>query len=203
MAILDRRRAAIGVFLLSMLAGVTFAAALMLPIAPLLPSEGDATCYAATFDGGQELRFGWAQKVDEGAAPVLAMSVRLSHPPPIEPGEDDSPSFGYGYLYDGRIVADIKGKGRYNSPTQCGNSRAPRSSFDTGIYCGIDCDGGVVWLSRVPGRRALEVTWDAGQHLRMSSCGGGGAYLRAEGSARTFRLEPVALSDCDTRTGRD
>ena len=197
-----------GAFVLANLAGVALAAALLLPIAPLLPHEGDAVCFAATFDSAQELRFGWGSKVDDGPAPVTAMRVRISPPPPLEPPEPDSPFYGqpvhgYGFVYQAQIVAEISGKGRYSAPTQCGSSDAPPSRFDAGIYCGIDCDGGMVWLSRVPGRGALEVKWDAGRHLRMSACGGGGAYLRAEGGPRTFRLEPVLASECKSTAERD
>lgn len=208
MAFHARSYAVAGAFVLANLAGVALAATLLLPIAPLLPQDGSAVCYSATFDSPRELRFGWSRKVDEGPAPVTAMRVRISPPPPIEPPGPESPFYGqpvhgYGFAYQAHIVAEISGKGRYSAPTQCGSSDAPPSRFDPGMYCGIDCDGGMVWLSRVPGRHALEVTWDAGRHLRMSACGGGGAYLRAEGGPRSFRLEPVPASQCEKTAGRE
>lgn len=208
MALVTRRHAAIGGITLAMLAGAAFAATALLSIAPLLPAQSGSVCYAAAFDGSSELRFGWGRKVDEGPAPVMAMRVRIEPPPPIEPPAPDSPFYGqpvhgYGFIYQATIVADIKGRGRLSAPTQCNWAVDGLSAIVPDLYCGIDCDGGGVTLSRVPGRRGLRVTWDADRHLRMSSCGGGGAYVRAEGAARSFRLEPAPASACEKTAGRD
>lgn len=186
---------------LTLIAGGSLVATLALPITPLLPAEGQSVCFSSAFADGKELRFGWGDKVDEGPAPMRAMRVLIQRPPPPEPPEPGSsfygqPVHGFGFTLLATVTAEILGKGSFRAPTQCGGSDGWLSRIDPELGCWIDCDGGGITIARVPGRGAVTVTWGKSWHLRMSSCGGGGAYLRAPGEALSFRLEPAPAERC-------
>ncbi len=182
---------------LGLVAAAALAAPLVLPIAELLPAgEGQSTCFAANFDGSQELVSGWHREKPT-PAPVTRMTVRFHHPEGEEAFRDDASGRGYDWRYTAYVGVTVKGDAApVGAPTICEWRRHAINAIAPSLGCYIECDGGGIEIRRVPGRKAVHAVWEASSHLRMSGCGGGGVILRGGETAKTFRLEAVPQAEC-------
>lgn len=195
MSVLACRR--IGIGALGLTASAAIAAPLALPIAPLLPAkEGQSTCYAADFDGSKALALGFHHEMPS-PAPVTHMSARFHYPEGEEPYRDEMTGRAYDWRYTGYVSVTVAGRDRVlTAPTICEWRRHWSKALEPWLGCYLECDGGGIEFLRVPGRRAVDVVWLSGEHLRMSSCGGGGEILRGGASTKVFRLTEAPDSAC-------
>lgn len=211
-------------------AGTTFGMMLLRgdwQIRHLLPmAEPDYVCFAGTFskrsldledwgraklepmdklapDGKPYMRNVPARENNVG---VTAFALRLDY---------DERKADYDWIYNFRLHASMDKIGELHAVGECPwyerglfdkegwTVRAPTST----LYCGIDCDGGMMSVSRIPGTRAVHLVFDRQIGLRMKKgCGGGGSTYRvhANDTGEEFRLEPAPKSACaHMRMGAD
>lgn len=180
------------------IAVVAVAAAWLVRIEPLLPPVNGSTCFAGSFAGTDALRLGWPQEKRTDTLPVARMTLRLDHPEGQERYRDQMTGYRFDWRYALTLdVVSVDGKRSYRGKgAYCDWTDDVISRVDPSLACHIDCDGGSIWLSRAPGRSAINVTWNAGSWLRMSACGGGGEIVRAGDTSKTFRLAQVPAERC-------
>ena len=203
-------------------AGTTFGMLLLRgdwQIRNLLPmAEPDYACFAGTFnkrsidledwgrarleptdrlspDGKPYMRHVPARENNVG---VTSFILRLDY---------DERTADYDWIYNFRLRANMDKAGQLHAAGEC--PWYERGLFDkedwrlriptATLYCGIDCDGGMMAVSRIPGTRAVHLIFDRQIGLRMKNgCGGGGSTFRVLANARggEFRLEPAPKSAC-------
>lgn len=197
MPIAERRHIRWAAYMLGTAAVVGFALATAFPIAPLLPAEGERTCFGASFDASKQLVFGWPHEKGGEPAPVTRMSVRFEREAGQEPHWDRGTGYGFDWRYTAIVKLTVSNRAEvFSAPTSCDWSRHSVSAWLPSLGCWIDCDGGGIVFERVPGQIAVSAHWPARTHLRMSGCGGGGAILRAGDESKSFRLDAIPQSAC-------
>jgi hypothetical protein len=182
-----------------------FATAWLVRIEPLLPPVSGSTCFSASFAGTDALRLGWHREKRTDTLPVARMTLRLDHPEGQEPYRDRMSGYRFAWRYSLKLdIVSVDGARYRGEGAYCDWSNDAISHVEPSLACHIDCDGGSIWLSRAPGRSAIDVEWDAKSWLRMSACGGGGEILRAGDISKTFRLAQVPAETCSSmRAPRD
>ncbi len=129
--------------------------------------------------------------------PVSAMTLRLDY---------DARKSDYDWIYNFTLRADT-GKGRLTARGECPwyenehiATRFGAIPFGTfTLACGIDCDGGLIDVSRATG--TSDVTVDFGRRIGLTmkkGCGGEGGRLRVYANARgqSLRLAPASPGSC-------
>lgn len=209
-----------GLFILAI--GVGFLAARQLYAAslikPLLPGPGTFSCFAAAYAGysvdiedwskGKQVPSGklrpdgsphlWTVFDRETNVPVERITLRLDH---------DTRRADYDWIYNFTLVAHTTGKGTLYARGECPwydkdvvatpiGLTLPAGAFT--LACGIDCDGGLMDLTRMTGRAALSLAFGRQIGLTMKKgCGGGGRFrVYANADAQEFRLDPVPQTAC-------
>jgi len=185
----------IGVSIAVLIAGFSGLAAVS-RIAPLLPPEGESTCYTGRFAGDQALTFGWPQEHRKDQAHVTAMTLRLERPREQTPYRDGSTGYRFDWRYEFSLLAETSDRGEFRSGGECDWTDDALGAVEWNLYCFIDCDGGGIGVSRVPARGALTVSWESDSWLRMSSCGGGGEILRGGETTKSFTLQAADAATC-------
>jgi hypothetical protein len=165
-------------------------------IAPLLPGEGGSLCYTGRFAGDQVLTFGWPHEHRTDRTRVTGMTPRLDLPAGQTPHRDTTIGYRFDWRYEFTILAETADRGRFRAGGQCDWTQDAFSAVTWDLYCFIDCDGGGIGVSRVPGQRALSVSWDADGWLRMASCGDGGEILRGGDTTKSFTLAAADAATC-------
>jgi hypothetical protein len=193
-------------------------------IKPLLPAPGAFACFSATFDTatvdvedwtkGRQVKSGTVkpdgspQMVTvfdrETDVSVSAMTLRLDY---------DSRKSDYDWIYNFTLRAET-GKGRLTARGECPwydkdyvetrFGTLPAGTFT--LACGIDCDGGLVDVTRVTGTRDVAVEFGRRIGLTMKSgCGVEGGRLRVYANARgqSLRLAPAPPEACTDPKSRD
>ena len=168
-------------------------------IEPLLPQEGASVCYAGEFGGDQSLTFGWPHEHRTDQARVTGLTLRLERPSGQTPHRDTGSGYNFDWRYAFSLLMETSDRGTFRAGGECDWSQGALAHVEWELYCFIDCDGGGIALSRLPGREALDVTWEKGGWLRMSGCGDGGAILRSGDGARSFPITRVVNRQCSEK----
>lgn len=209
-----------GLFILAI--GIGFIAARHLYAAslikPLLPGPGTFSCFTGTYAAhsvdiedwtkGKQVPSGklrpdgtphmWTVFDRETNVPVERVTLRLDH---------DTRKSDYDWIFNFTLVAQTSGKGMLHARGECPwydkdvvetpiGLKLPAGAFT--LACGIDCDGGLMDLTRMTGRGALSLAFGRRIGLTMKpGCGGGGRFrVYANASEQEFRLDPAPQSAC-------
>ena len=187
-------------------------------IEPLLPMrEGETACFAARFEGRELQVKDWSKAYVEPSPHIVDGKAVMRRMPGDLGGKGvrgfklaltyDSRKADYDWIYNFHLAADVDG---FDAPMtaagECPWYRPPApGTGGPDLYCGIDCDGGVISVWRAPARRAVSIVFDPRLPLRMKlGCGGGGPYLvSTRASEPGFRLEQVAVGECQALLKRE
>lgn len=186
-------------------------------VKPLLPGPGKFACFTGTYTGRTMDVADWSKEATEpreyeapdgtrGIAkdfpreknvPVHAFTLRLDY---------DSRKASYDWIFNFTLVAHTEKTGLIYARGECPWHEQTYVDKDidyrieantTRLFCGIDCDGGGMSLTRIPGSKALTMGFDAMGLLMKKGCGGGGHFrVHANASGGDFRLEPAPTSAC-------
>lgn len=186
-------------------------------VKPLLPGPGKFACFTGTYTGRTMDIADWSKEATEPReyeapdgtrgvtkdfpreknVPVHTFTLRLDY---------DSRKASYDWIFNFTLVARTGKTGLIYARGECPWHEKVYIDKDidyrveantTHLYCGIDCDGGGMSLSRIPGSKALTISFDAMGLLMKKGCGGGGHFrVHANASGGDFRLEPAPASAC-------
>lgn len=160
---------------------------LIAPIAPLMPEGEAAACFATADKLGKRLWFGRPNSKDDTPAIVDHLRLKLTRYGEEAP---DAEHPGKRWHYSFTTTLAIRDSGTWSDGGQCDwtDDRLSRRQFDLGCY--QDCDGGGLWLYRLPFTRSLVLKWD---FLAMQPHG---AVSSRDVTPVLFRLDPLPAADC-------
>jgi hypothetical protein len=160
---------------------------LLAPIAPLLPEGENVACFASRDKLGMRLWFGRPEASDPKPAVVDRFRLRLTRYGDQEP-DAEQPHRRWHYSF--RTTLTIRDSGIWSDGGQCDwtDDRFARHKHDLGCY--QDCDGGGLWLYRVPFTRSLLLEWS---FLAMQPHG---AVSNRSRWPALIRLDPVPANEC-------
>lgn len=197
-------------------------------IAKLLPqAEPDFVCFTGTFSKRSMDLEDWGRSqlqptgrlspdgkpimrnvpVREDNIGVRSFTLRLDY---------DDRKADYDWIYNFRLLAHMDKMDPLHAVGECpwyekdffdAQTKWGMRATTSTLYCGIDCDGGMMHVSRIPGTRAVHLSFDRQIGLRMKKgCGGGGSTYRvlANDTGGDFRLEPAPKTACaNLKPGED
>lgn len=183
---MKRAHAIIAASLAGLIAGLTLLA-LAAPIAPLMPEGEAVACFASREKLGERLWFGRPEATDPTPAIVDHFRLRLTRYGDQEP-DAEHPHRRWHYSFTTTLA--IRNSGTWSDGGQCDwtDDRLTRWQFDLGCY--QDCDGGGIWLYRLPFTRSLVLSWN---FLAMQPHG---AVSNRSRWPALIRLDPRPAGEC-------